>query len=526
MVGINSANQCRWASTIVLLALIISGMVSGLFAQDPETMTFRLNKVEFIGLQKLNHDKLLEISGLKIGQDIKFADLKPVANKLYDSGLIAKVSYRYTWDNDKLDVKFTIEESKPAPPPEPAATAKPVTLGKIEFKGLQQLDQATAINSTGLKPGLALDQQQLNAAAKLLAETGYFSEVNYNYRRENGEMVAVFDVTEFKWDVECIFDNFVWFTKQELFAAIQQQIPKFNGFTTDHEAMASRIVGALDQLLKQRGIQRSVNFLVSFGDLEESDSRLRKEFVFTTLGPPMPVCKVTFPGATAAMEKQLLSGVKPLVNANYSYSQFAQHIEEMLLPIYSQRGYLLAKFSDVAVQPDTGANKKCPNGVNVSIPVEEGAAYKLGKFDWVGNQTLEMETMQDLFGMKPGSTANGDKIKKGLNSIRSAYLNRGYLDLKMDVEKNFEESSRTANFRISVSEGQPYQMGEIVIKNASDNEQKRLRGKWKLASGTVFNFSYVRDFAKKLSEERSGRLPRVSLQRDKTKQTANVVFTY
>lgn len=522
MAGLNSASLRLWASAIVLLFL----MVSGLLAQDPETMTFRLNKVEFIGLQRLNHDKLLEISGLKIGQDIKFADLKPIANKLYDSGLIAKVSYRYSWDDGKLDVLFNIEENKPAPPPEPVAATKPATLSKIEFKGLQQLDQATAIGSTGLKLGTMLDQQQLNAAAKQLADTGYFSEVSYNYHRENGEMVAVFDVVEFKWDVECVFDNFVWFTKSELFAAIQRQIPKFNGYTTDHEAMASRIGSALDQLLKQRGIQRNVNFLVSFGDLEESDSRLKKEFVFTTIGPPMPVCKVVFPGATAAMEKQLQSGVKPLVSANYSYSQFAQLLEETLLPVYSQRGYLLAKFSDIAAQPDDASNKKCPNGVNVSIPVEEGAAYKLGKFEWIGNQTLEMETMQGLFGMKSGSTADGAKITKGLNSIKTAYLNRGYLDLKLTAEKNFEETSRTANFRISVNEGQPYQMGEIAFKNASDAEQKRLRGKWKLAPGAVFNFSYVKDFAKKLSEERSGRLPRVSLQRDKTKQTANVVFTY
>lgn len=522
MVGMNSASHRSFALAVLWMLLL----VPGLFAQDPETMTFRLNKVEFSGVQKLNHEKLMELSGLKIGQEIKFADLKPAANKLYDSGQIAKVSYRYSWDNDKLDVVFSIEESKPAPAPEPTASAKPSTLSKIEFKGLQQLDQATAIRDSGLKLGTMLDQQQLNAAAKQLADTGYFSEVSYNYRRENGEMVAVFDVVEFKWDVACVFDNFVWFTKQDLFAAIQRQIPKFNGFTTDHEAMASRIGGALDGLLKQRGIQRNVNFLVSFGDLEESDSRLRKEFVFTTIGPPMPVCKVVFPGATAAMEKQLQSGVKPLVSANYSYSQFAQQIEDTLLPVYSQRGYLLASFSDVVAQPDNGANKKCPNGVNVSIPVEEGAAYKLGKFDWVGNQTLAMETMQDLFGMKPGSTADGAKITKGLNSIKAAYLNRGYLDLKLTIDKNFEESSRTANFRISVNEGQPYQMGEIVFKNASDAEQKRLRGKWKLAPGAVFNFSYVKDFAKKLSEERSGRLPRVSLQRDKTKQTANVVFTY
>jgi hypothetical protein len=51
----------------------------------------------------------------------------------------------------------------------------------------------------------------LNAASKLLADTGYFSEVTYSYRETNGQMVAMFDVAEFKWDIPCVFDNFIWF---------------------------------------------------------------------------------------------------------------------------------------------------------------------------------------------------------------------------------------------------------------------------------------------------------------------------
>src|SRR4029434_2497959 len=103
----------------------------------------------------------------------------------------------------------------------------------------------------------------------------------------------------------------------------------------------------------------------------------------------MPVCKVSFPGASAALEKQMQAGVKPLVNVDYSGQQFAQYIENTLLPIYRERGYLRAKFTAVSAQLDAGANKKCKEGINVSATVEEGAVYKLGKFEWVGSQTFE-----------------------------------------------------------------------------------------------------------------------------------------
>jgi len=134
--------------------------------------------------------------------------------------------------------------------------------------------------------------------------------------------------------------------------------------------------------------------------------------------------------------------------------------------------------------------------------------------------------MQDLFGMKAGATADGAKIDKGLNAIKTAYLNQGYLDLKLNVETKFDEGAGLASYRIVVEEGKPFQMGEVVIKNASENEEKRIRGKWQLTQGAVFNFGYVKDFVKKLSEDRIARTPRVRLQSDRARQTVNVLLTY
>jgi outer membrane protein assembly factor BamA len=168
------------------LALFVSLFLVGAdqrvcHGQNPETQTFRLNKVDVNGLQKISREKFLEVSGLQLGQGVKFADLKAVANKLYESGLFASVKYRYNWDGDNLDVIFDIEESKPPEPSPAPASPKSFVLGKIEFSGLQRCDQATAVNALGLQLGAAMDQKQLNAATKRLGDTGYFSDVNYSY---------------------------------------------------------------------------------------------------------------------------------------------------------------------------------------------------------------------------------------------------------------------------------------------------------------------------------------------------------
>jgi outer membrane protein assembly factor BamA len=517
--------------TLALFASLF--LLTGLGAraqQNPEAQAYRLNKVDINGLEKISREKFLEVSGLTLGQSLKFADLKTATNKLVDSGLFANVRYRYSWDGDNLDVIFEVEESKsPEPGPAPAAP-KTLVLGKIAFSGLKRCDETTAVAAVGLQLGAVYDQKQLVAATKRLGDAGYFSDVNYTYGEMGGQMVAQFNVTEFEWDVFCLFDNFIWFTPQELRDAVRKQIPGFEGAVADHVAFPTKIKSALEELLRQRGIKREVDFIVGVRDMDAQGSKIQKQLAFVSTGAPMPVCNVSFPGASVALGKQLQSEIKQVVNLEYSveYSgrQFAQYIENTLLPVYRRRGYLKAKFGDVSAQPDAGANKKCKGGVNVSAPVVEGAVYKLGKFEWEGNQALEVETIQDLFRMKTGITADGAKIDKGLNAIKTAYLKQGYLDLKMTIETNFDESAGVANYHIVVDEGKPYQMGEVLIKNASEDEEKRIRGKWQMAQGAVFNVEYVRSFIKKMFDDRGARTPRAQLQPDRAKQIANVLFTF
>src|SRR5262249_16717514 len=123
--------------------------------QESNSQTYRLNKLDVNGLQKVSREKFLEVSGLRLDQSIKFADLEIVPNKLYVSVLFAKVKYQYSWTGENLDVTFEVEESKPAPSNSAPATPKTPALGKIEFTGLQRCDHATAANVSGLQLGAA-----------------------------------------------------------------------------------------------------------------------------------------------------------------------------------------------------------------------------------------------------------------------------------------------------------------------------------------------------------------------------------
>jgi outer membrane protein assembly factor BamA len=262
--------RIKLGSMTLLLLLSVGGL-----AQTAPPASLRLSKLECEGLQKVSKEKAIEVSGLSLGQSLKLDDLNTVTDKLYASGLFARARYNYSWMGEQLEVVFRVEEAKLATL-EPAAApqiAKPNVLGRIEFTGLQRCDHATVTQVVGLKTGEAFDQQQLDAAAKRLAETGYFAELNYSFATQDGQANVRFKVVEAKWEARCLFDNFIWLTQPEIYAAIRREIPLFEDSAPDNVHIVNRLTAILDQLLQQHGIARKTSYLVVTGNIDDEKAR-------------------------------------------------------------------------------------------------------------------------------------------------------------------------------------------------------------------------------------------------------------
>jgi hypothetical protein len=78
-------------------------------AQQPGGI--KLAKVEFEGAKRLTHNQLLTTSGLEIGQPINVAALDAAGQRLLESGLLKKLSYRLHTVNNEATVIFRIEEA-------------------------------------------------------------------------------------------------------------------------------------------------------------------------------------------------------------------------------------------------------------------------------------------------------------------------------------------------------------------------------------------------------------------------------
>ena len=175
----------------------------------------------------------------------------------------------------------------------------------------------------------------------------------------------------------------------------------------------------------------------------------------------------------------------------------------MVYPIYRELGHLRASFGAPVAKPDS---KDGCEGVDLTIPVDEGAKYSWAKAEWSGNQVLSVKELDDVLGMKPGEVANGNKLDKGLSEVKKAYGKHGHIQIRMNPTPEFEDGASKVTFKIAINEGPQYRMGTIEFKGFSSNDAATLSKRWGLKSGEVYDQSYTTRFFRDEAREITTRI--------------------
>lgn len=361
----------------------------------------------------------------------------------------------------------------------------------IEAQGLQNLTSEEVIATSGLKVGDTFSVEATDAAAERLLKSGLFKRVGYRTRNVGANVTITFQLEELKGQMApVVYDNFIWFSDDELAAAIKREVPSFNGSVPDIGNSHEAIKKALQNLLVERKLPGQVEYNLA-----------EREHVFRVEGVPMKLCALHFPGAKKVSEAKLAETMRSLTDPDYSRQSAKAFPQYGLYPLYRELGHLRASFGAPVAKPATTCE-----GVDLTIPVEEGAVYSLVKAEWSGNQVLTAKQLDDALGMKPGEVANGKKFDQGINEAQKTYGKQGYIQARLRPTPEYDDAAAKVTFKIAVNEGPQYRMGTIEFKGFSADDAATLSKKWGLKSGDVYDQSYVIRFFREDAREVMGRI--------------------
>jgi outer membrane protein insertion porin family len=391
-----------------------------------------------------------------------------------------------------LFAALAVRAQGPAPNSSPSST-----IASIKVTGTQKIPVEQIAAASGLKAGDAVTVQQIQDATNRLAALGIFSDVNFRYTSKGNAIDLEFQVQEAP-TYPILFDNFPWFTSAEIGDAIRNQVGLFTGESPDSGTLLDQITAVIESLLTSHQIKGAVTHQLLAAPV--GDGMVME---FRVEGPRLRIQSVQFGDPMASESERLKDRIPDIKGQPYSLFAVEVFENEQVHPLYASKGFLRAQIGPPQARliPDAhDANDPKQTAVDLTIPIHPGPVYSWNGVSWQGNVALQTSTLDEAVELKPGDAADGMKVEATWRKIETEYSRNGYLDMKLSAGPQFDDSAHRISYRVAISEGPQYRMGDLVITGLSVIGERRLRQAWQIAPGQIFNNEYYENHVKILSK--------------------------
>jgi len=367
--------------------------------------------------------------------------------------------------------------------PAMAGAADHFNLTRILVTGSQRYREDDLVRATALAVSTQVTADDLQNAANRLGNSGAFASVQFLFKPVVGGkgVEADFQVTDAEKYLPAVFENFVWFSDQELREAVHQTVPLFKGELPTSGSMSDDVSAALTKFLASKGLPSEISYMMSatFGGLPTG-------YKFKVANANLKVRDVALIGAAHMAPEQLAKAVEPLKGTEYLRSDVAVVLEKNLSPIYQQRGYL--KFAITEFKPKVDDKSQ----VTVEATLSEGEQYRLAGVSWSGNTLIPSDDLTKQITLKTGVPVDGLQLDRDLSQVRKLYGKFGREAVMIKPVPAF--TGNTVSYAFQVTEGDLYRMGKLEIQGVEPEQVRKLEQIWKLAEGAPYDATYVHKF--------------------------------
>ena len=200
-------------------------------------------------------------------------------------------------------------------------------------------------------------------------------------------------------------------------------------------------------------------------------------------GPKVKVGKIKFEGNKALNARYLRASMKNLKPIGIPHSIFLENLfsktydaskleedSERVRDAMQQKGY----FKAVVQEPKTNIRDtkgitwympfKVSHGkvVDITLPISEGDQYRLGSIKFTGSKVIkDQSALRKLFPIKDGEVFDISLMRKGLENIRKAFGEIGYINFSAVPDTTIDEQKKLINIKVDIDEGAQFYVRRI-----------------------------------------------------------------
>ena len=228
-------------------------------------------------------------------------------------------------------------------------------------------------------------------------------------------------------------------------------------------------------------------------------------------GPKVKVGKIKFEGNKNIKSRVLRGAMKNLKPVGIPHSIFLENIfaktydatkleedTERVRAEYQNRGYFKMNVIGEAKTEihDTGnrgfhvplIQAGVGKAVDITMPIDEGEKYRLGKITFKGNKAItNTVALRNLFPLKDGDVFSREKISKGIEQLRKAYGEYGYINYTALPNTTFDDDKKLAFIEFDIDEGKQFYVRRIEFAGNTTTRDKVIRRELALEEGGIYN---------------------------------------
>jgi outer membrane protein insertion porin family len=225
-------------------------------------------------------------------------------------------------------------------------------------------------------------------------------------------------------------------------------------------------------------------------------------------GPTVKVGKIAFDGNHNINDRTLRASMRNLRPIGIPRSIIFENLfartfdaskldedTERVRQAYRDRGYFKALTSEPTthVRDAGGINPftlRPSRGkrIDILMPVEEGERYRLGGITFKGNKAYpNTKALRAQFAQKDGEFFNATLFSKGLEQLRKAYGEGGFINFVGNPTPRVDEAKKLIYLDIDIDEGKPFYVSRIEFTGNTITRDKVIRRELLLEEGQIYN---------------------------------------
>jgi outer membrane protein assembly factor BamA len=371
------------------------------------------------------------------------------------------------------------------------------SLANVVFEGGAPYTDAELLAVSGLEEGQMLTHDSLANAGQHLLDTGLFEDVQVSPSGQGKTRTVHLALKPIPLDklLPASFENFVWFTPDELTQGIHARVPLYRGGAAEAGNTPDAIQTALQQMLAEKGVTAKLSHAV----VEPSPLHPLLVLGFRVDEPAVSLTDIHLsfsgpPGASTQLVPDLQKAVNEATHARYNEGLSGITIEDRLVAPAHDAGYITAYLDHIGRTLAPG-----PNGIAVTYAARlvSGDIYKVSALNWEPTAVYSAADLARDSKLHAGDVAVASALHDTVGSISAAYLKLGYMDVSVTATPAVDVTTHTVAYTLQAVPGEIYSLRTLTVTGLSPESRKAFDAAWAMKPGDPYSVGVVNTFFRK-----------------------------